>query len=171
MDALEAILSRRSIRRFTDQLITDEQIEKLMQAAMAAPSAHNEQPWHFIVIRDRQMLNEIPKFHPYAQMLTEAPVGICVCADLHLEKDKGVGYWIQDCAAATENILVAATGLGLGTCWLGVHPREERKEALARLLSLPDHVVPLCIIAVGHAAESKGPGARWKADRIHHDQW
>ena len=171
MDALEAILSRRSIRRYTNDPVSDEQIENLLQAAMAAPSAHNEQPWHFIVIKDRQILNQIPKFHPYAQMLKNAPVGICVCADLELEKDKGLGYWIQDCSAATENVLIAANTMGLGTCWLGVHPRDERKEAMVRLLCLPEHVVPLCIVAVGQPAESKKPGERRKADRIHYDRW
>lgn len=171
MDALEAILSRRSIRRYTNNPVPDEQIEKLLQAAMAAPSAHNEQPWHFIVIKARQILNQIPKIHPYAQMLIDAQVGICVCADLELEKDKDLGYWIQDCSAATENILVAANALGLGACWLGVHPRDERKKAMARLLCLPEHVVPLCIIAVGQPAESKRPAERWKVNRIHYDQW
>ena len=171
MEALEAILSRRSIRRYTSDTVSNDQMNTLLRAAMTAPSANNEQPWHFVVIRDRSTLNEITRFHPYSQMLKEAPAGICVCADLELEKNSGVGYWIQDCSAATENILLAANALGLGTCWLGVHPRKQREEALSKLLGLPDHIVPLCLIALGYPAESKGPATRYRVDRIHFERW
>ena len=129
MDALKAILSRRSIRRYTDQPVSAEQIERLLRAGMAAPSANNEQPWHFIIIKDRQILEEITRFHPYAQMLKEAPLGICVCADRELEKGERVGYWIQDCSAATENILVAANALGLGALICPVEVSIELVEA------------------------------------------
>ncbi|MBN1766034.1 MAG: nitroreductase family protein, partial [Sedimentisphaerales bacterium] len=134
MDALEAIFKRRSIRRFTDQPISDEIVEQLLRAAMAAPSAHNEQPWHFVTINDRTILEKITEVHPYAQMLKEAPLAICVCGDKSLENDPGVDYWVQDCSAATENILIAATALGLGSCWLGILLRPERMEALTQLL-------------------------------------
>jgi len=96
MDAVQAILSRRSIRKFTDQPIADDQIHTLLAAAMSAPSAHNEAPWYFLVIHERMILNEIPRVHPHAQMLKQAQAAILVCADLNLEKDKGSGYWIQD---------------------------------------------------------------------------
>ena len=171
METIEAILSRRSIRKFTDGPVSDALIEKLLQGGMCAPSAHNEQPWHFIVIKERAILDEISKIHPYAQMLKEAPVGICVCADMELEKDKGVGYWIQDCSAATENILIGARGLGLGACWLGIHPRTERKQAVKKLLRLPDHVEPFCVIALGQPAEEKPPANRFKSNRIHQNTW
>ena len=171
MEVMEAILARRSIRQYSDRALSAEVIDSVIQAAMAAPSAHNEQPWHFIVITDRQVLDAVPRMHPYAQMLNEAPMALCVCADLNLEAERGSGYWIQDCAAATENILLAATGLGLGTCWLGIHPREERKKALSQLLQLPAHVVPFCLIAVGYAAESKPPLTRCLTERVHRETW
>ena len=171
MDAMEAIFSRRSIRKYTEQPIGDEVIEQLIKAGMAAPSAHNEQPWHFIVIRDRSLLDEIPNIHPYAQMLKEAPAAVAVCADPALEKNKGLGYWILDCSAATENILLAAHALGLGACWLGFHPRPERKEALRKLLKLPEHIEPFCVIALGYPAEQKGAADRYKQGRIHNDGW
>ena len=171
MEAYEAILSRRSIRKYQDRPIEDEVIEKLIRAGMAAPSAHNEQPWHFVVIKDRTILDEIPKFHPYAKMLSEAPVALAICADHELEKDPTAGYWIQDCSAATQNILLAAHALGLGACWLGIQPREKRKIALAKLLRLPESVEAFCVIALGYPAEEKAPSDRSHWDRIHQDQW
>ncbi|KPK76131.1 MAG: NADH dehydrogenase [Phycisphaerae bacterium SM23_30] len=171
MEVIEAILTRRSIRRYTEEPIGEEEMEQLIKAGMAAPSAHNEQPWHFIVIRDRALLEEIPKIHPYAQMLREAAAALAVCGDLEREKNKGLGYWILDCSAAAENILLAAHALGLGACWLGFHPRPERKDALRKLLKLPANVEPLCVIALGHPAEGKGPADRFKADRIHYNVW
>jgi nitroreductase len=171
MEAYEAILSRRSIRKFQDKQIEDELIERLIRVGMAAPSAHNEQPWHFVVIREREIIDAIPKFHPYAKMLAEAPAAIAVCVDHNLEKDPTAGYWIQDCSAAAQNILLAAHALGLGACWLGIHPREKRKEALRKLLHLPEPVEAFCVIALGYPAEAKTPSERYNPDRIHNDQW
>jgi len=126
MDLIEGIFTRRSIRKYTNQTITDEQIELLIKAGMYAPSASNQQPWHFIVINKREILNKIRDVHPYAKMLSEAQLAILVCGDHDLELSKG--YWVVDCSAATQNILLAAHGMGLGAVWLGVHPREERKQ-------------------------------------------
>ena len=166
---MEAILSRRSIRKYTNEPLTEGDISKLLRAAMSAPSAGNQQPWHFIVITDRQVLNEIPKIHPYSHMLKEAPAAILVCGDLQLETHKG--YWVLDCAAATENILIAAQAMGLGTVWLGVYPREDRIAGLQQLLGLPDHVLPLSLVAVGHPAEQKPPANRFNPERIHYNRW
>ena len=109
MEAIEAILSRRSVRKYTGVHVTDEQVKTLLEAAMAAPSAHNKQPWHFIIVKDRETLLEIPKFHPYSKMLEQASLAIVVCGDLDLEE--GTGFWVQDCSAATENILIAAKAI------------------------------------------------------------
>ena len=171
MDALEAIFTRRSVRRYTAQDISTEQIETLIQVGLCAPSAHNEQPWHFIVIRDRTILDEIPNIHPYSQMLKQAPAAICVCADETLEKDSGSGYWVQDCAAATENILIAANALGLGACWLGVHPRLPRIEAIKTLLRLPDSITPFCLIALGYPDQAGQTAHRERPQRVHHNHW
>lgn len=166
---MEAILNRRSIRKYTSEPLSDADIRELLKAAMSAPSAGNEQPWHFIVITERKVLNEIPKIHPYSQMLKEAPAAILVCGDLQLERHKG--YWVQDCAAATENILIAAQDMGLGAVWLGVYPREDRVASLQKLLDLPEHVIPLSLVAIGHPAEQKPPANRFNTERIHFNRW
>jgi len=169
MDAMQAILSRRSIRKFKPQPVSDDLITQLLKAAMNAPSAGNQQPWHFIVIRDRAILDEVPKIHPYAQMLKEAPLAIAICGDM--EKQLHEGYWVQDCSAATENLLLAAHALGLGAVWLGVHPREERVVGLIKLLHIPEKIIPLCVIAIGYPAEEKPPAGRFLQERIHYDAW
>ena len=169
MDAMEAILSRRSIRRYTDEPVPDELVQQLLKAAMAAPSASNQQPWQFVVIDERRLFSEIMKFHPFSSMLAEAKVSILVCGDLHRESFKG--YWIQDCSAATENILIAARALGLGAVWLGIYPREERAQKVQALLKLPDHIVPLGLISMGFPAETKPPSNRFDASRIHRNGW
>jgi len=145
MDALNAILSRRSIRKYTAQPVSEEMVRELLEAAMAAPSAGNEQPWHFVVMDDREILDAIPRFHPYSRMLEEAPMAILVCGDLELQKYEG--YWVQDCSAATENLLIAAQAKGLGAVWLGVYPIEERVAGFRNLLGVPDHVIPFALIS------------------------
>ena len=167
---MEAILSRRSIRKYKmEEPVPDEIVKELLKAAMAAPSALNEQPWHFIVIRDRQILDEIPKIQPYSRMLKDAPVAVVVCGDLKLEKAKG--FWVLDCSAATQNILIAAQAKGLGTVWLGFYPREDRVKALQKLLNIPEHVIPFSVIPIGYPAEQKAPSNRYDESRIHYDRW
>jgi len=169
MEALEAILTRRSIRRYTEEPIPEEVVRQLLEAAMSAPSAGNQQPWQFVVINDRQILNEVPKFHPYASMLAQAKVAILVCGDLSREYFKG--YWIQDCSAATENILLAAHAKGLGAVWLGIYPREARVKALQKLLNLPEHIIPLSLVSLGYPAEKKPRADRFDSSRIHYNRW
>lgn len=169
MDGLQAVLSRRSIRRYEARPVDDELVRDLLRAAMSAPSAGNEQPWHFVVIRDRGLLDAIPEIHPYSLMLRESPAAVLVCGDTTLEKNKG--FWVQDCSAATENILVAATALGLGTVWLGVYPREDRVRGLRKLLGIPEHVIPFSIIPIGYPAERKPPADRYADSRVHYDRW
>ena len=169
MEAIEAILTRRSIRKYTPAPVSEEELHTVLDAAMNAPSSSNGQPWHFVVIDDRTVLDEIPKFHQYSSMLKEAPMAIVVCGDTKLERTKGV--WVQDCSAATENILLAARAQGLGSVWLGVFPIEERVAGLRRLLGLPDNVIPLSIIAIGHPGETKPPANRFNAERVHKNKW
>jgi len=169
MDAFQAILSRRSIRRYTSQPVPYELIDELMKAAMNAPSAGNEQPWHFVVINDHKIIDEIPKFHLDSSMLTEASVAILVCGDLKEEKHQG--FWIQDCSAATQNILIASHAKGLGAVWLGIYPREERINGVRKLLGIPEHVMPLSLIAIGYPAEQKPPANRYNISRIHKNHW
>lgn len=169
MDAMDAIFCRRSIRKYTSQPVPDTLVTQLLRAAMAAPSAGNQQPWQFVVITDRELLNKIPTVHAHAQMCKDAPLAILVCLDQCLEKIEGMG--VQDLSAATENLLVAACALGLGAVWLGVHPREERVRGLRALLGLPEHVVPFSLAAIGYAAEQKPPAERYDASRVHHNGW
>ncbi|MGI6604993.1 MAG: nitroreductase family protein [bacterium] len=169
MDAIDTILARRSIRKYTSQPVPDELVESLLKAAMSAPSAHNSQPWHFVVIKDRSILNEITTFHKYAQMLKEAPLAIAVCGEPGLEKAKG--RWPSDCAAATQNILLAGHAKGLGTCWIGIYPDEEREANLRKLLQMPDTIVPFSLVAVGYPGEQKPPANRYNPARIHYDRW
>lgn len=169
METLQAILTRRSIRKFINKEITEEHVIKLLEAAMYAPSARNTQPWHFIVISDRKLLDQIPHLHPYADMCYEAPLAIMVCGDLNLEKMEG--YIAINCAAATQNILLAAHDLGLGAVWLGVYPRKERMEALSKFFNIPQNIIPVSLIAIGYPAESKTKPERFKPERIHYNKW
>ncbi len=169
METMEAILTRRSIRKFKPDDIPEDIIKTLLEAAMTAPSAGNQQPWHFIVIRDRQILEGITQVHPYAQMLKEAPVAIAICGDM--EKQIHEGYWIQDCSAATENLLLAAHDKGLGAVWLGVYPREPRVIGVQQILKLPDFIMPLSLVALGYPAEEKPPAHRYLPERVHKDCW
>lgn len=166
---MEVILNRRSIRKYTGEPVGEEVIVELLKAAMAAPSANNQQPWEFVVIDDRDILEQASNIHPFAKMAAHAPVAILVCGDKKREKTEG--YWVQDCAAATENILIAAEGNVLGAVWCGIHPREEREEAFRKLLGLPEHIVPFALIPVGHPAEHKGPSNRYDPARIHRNGW
>ena len=169
MDALEALMTRRSVRAYTDELVSDDQILKILAAGMQAPSANNRQPWHFVVLRQRERLDALAGALPFGKMLGQAPLGIVVCADAALQPN--AGYWAQDCAAATQNILLACHALGLGAVWIGVYPREERVMALRELLSLPVTVTPLCTIAIGRPEGHSGSVDRFRPDRIHEEQW
>ncbi len=169
MDAMDAILGRRSIRRYTPKPVPDSLVTEVLQAAMAAPSAGNERPWHFIVIRDRATLDAIPKFHPYSAMLKYASVAIVVCGDLLQEKYKG--FWVQDCSAATENLLLAATAKGLGSVWTALHPMEDRVAGMRSLLGLPESIIPLSLVPLGFPEEQPGRPERFDPGRVHRERW
>ena len=169
MDALEAIFTRRSVRNYTADPVSPEDIEVLVKAGMQAPSARNEQPWHFVVIEEREKLNAITEFHPASKMLLEAPMAILVCSDRTLETKRA--SWLQDCSAATQNILLAAHALGLGAVWLGIFPDSERVFGMQDLLNLPKHVRPVSLVAVGHPSRVPDQVDRFQPDRVHHNQW
>ena len=166
-DVLKLIMSRRSIRKYTQDAVDDTKVETLLRAAMAAPSAGNEQPWEFVVIRDRASLKSVVQYHAHATPLVGAALGILVCGDM--ERVKYDEMWIQDCAAATQNILVAAAGMGLGTCWLGIYPRKERMAGMAQLCQLPGNIVPFSLLSVGVPAEQKGPADYYSPAHVHHE--
>ncbi len=169
MDALEAIFTRRSIRKYKDEEISEDQIKILLSAAMNAPTAVNQKPWVFIVIDDKELLNKIPAFHPNASMLKNADKAILICGDKKREKIEN--YWTLDCSAATENLLIAARALELGACWLGIYPRDERIKALKALLNLPDNIIPFSLISLGIPDEESKEIDRFDETRIHYNSW
>lgn len=169
MEFWEAILTRRSIRKFKSHPIPDELIEKILRAGMQAPSARNKQPWHFVLVKNREMLDKISEVHPYAYMLKEAPLGILICGDSEIETT--IEYIVQDCSAATQNMLLAAHDLGLGAVWLGIFPREQRVKAMRELLEIPEKIIPVSMIAVGYPDEKKSYEDRFKPERVHYEKW
>jgi len=169
MDTLEAIRTRRSIRKYLDRRVPEELVQTLLAAAMQAPSARNQQPWQFVVIDDVAMLARIPEFMPNAAMAAEAPLAILVCGDLSLEESEG--YWLVDCAAAVENVLLAAHALGLGAVWCGVYPREARMDGLRQLVGLPKNVIAHSLVVLGYAAEQVSAEDRYRPERVRRDRW
>jgi nitroreductase len=165
----DPVLSRRSIRKYTADPVDDETVERLLRAAMAAPSAGNQQPWQFVVLRDRGTLRAIADVHPYAKMLPDAQVAILVCGDPG--EAKWAVLWDQDCSAATENLLIEAELLGLGAVWLGVYPLKERVEALRALLGMPETAIPFAVVSIGWPQERKAPSDRFDAARVHVERW
>jgi Nitroreductase len=169
MDTITAILTRRSIRQFSSQTVSEEDIELLLHCAMQAPSAGNAQLWQFIILTDRSLLNKIQEFHPFAEALETSPLAILVCGDERYEKRPG--RWPMDCSAATQNILLAAHSRGLGAVWISIHPDLERIEEIRRLLFLPDEIHPVSLVALGYPSEEPEPSDNYKPDRIHHNHW
>lgn len=169
MNVLEAILSRRSVRKYNDKPLLFEELEDLVRYAMYAPSAVNKQPWHFIIIDDRKVLEEIMNFHPHANMLAGAAAAVLICGDDELAHTPA--YWPVDCSAATENLLLAVHGKGLGAVWLGIYPREERIGAMKTLMNLPEHIHPFSLISVGHTDETPRVANRFRPERIHRNKW
>jgi nitroreductase len=170
---INSIMERRSVRQYRDTPVDKETIEVLLRAGVAAPSASNRQPWEIIVVTGQEMRERLAQAHPYAKMLLQAPVCIVVCGSRErFYSDPAVhDFWVQDCSAVTENILVAARSLGLGTCWCGVYPRRERVEAVTKVLGLPEGIVPLNLIAVGYPDGEPPVKDKWHPDRVHWEGW
>jgi nitroreductase len=163
---LKSIFCRRSIRKYTAQPINKADTTSLLEAGMAAPSASNRKPWHFVTVTDRQTLQALADGHPYGKMLAQAPLAIVVCGDPSISD-----WWVQDCAAATENILIAAVGLGLGAVWLGCHGRCKREEAIRQVLDIPEGIAVLSMLSIGHPDETKEARTQYDAARVHQNRW
>ncbi len=165
MTDLNFIFSRRSIRRFTPEVVRDEQIQLLLEAAMAALSALNLKPWHFVVVNDPEKLSKLRSALPFGKI--DAPLAISVCGNLALLKRAVIErYWVQDCSAATENLLLAANALGLGAVWCGVHPIKMIESAVRSALNLPSQVIPLNVIFIGHPAEEKPARTQFEKEKV-----
>ena len=170
--AIENIMTRCSVRQYTNQPVAKETVDTLLKAAMAAPTASNKQPWAFIVVDEQALKDSITAVLKYGHPIAKAPVAIVVCGDLQKSsEDINGGYWIQDCSAATENILLAAHAVGLGAVWCGVYPREERVANIRRILNLPDNLVPLNVIAIGYPSGKNSVKNKFKPENIHYNKF
>ncbi len=169
MDVINAIHTRRSVRRFTDNTVSEAQVERLLRAAMAAPSAMNEQPWRFVVVRDAEMRAKLSEISPYAGPIGRASVAIAVLA--HPTSAKAPNRWAMDCSAATQNMLLAAHASGLGTCWIGVFPEVEREAAVAKLLGVTDDMRVLCLVAIGVPEGAGADVDRYNPEFVHKESW
>ncbi|MDH3347119.1 MAG: nitroreductase family protein [Desulfobulbaceae bacterium] len=170
-NTLNYIFSRRSVRKYQDKEVSEEMLHDLLEAAMAAPSAVAKDPWRFIVIRKRENIDKLAAVLPHGKMLLQATAALVVCGDINNAHDQQESYMLQDLSAAVENILLAANTLGLGTCWLGVHPRQERMNDIRELFSLPNNIIPMCGIAVGWPTDRPEPRTRFNGEYVHKETW
>ncbi|MBQ1925424.1 MAG: nitroreductase family protein [Proteobacteria bacterium] len=172
MEKIKSILDRRSVRSFTGEAVSREDVETILRAGMAAPSAMNSQPWCFIAIDDRALMDSLADSLPYAKMLKSAGAAIVVCGDMSralpgVMKD----FWLQDCAAATENILLAVEALGLGAVWTGVVPNPAPMKVVTDMFGLDASIVPFCVIPIGHPAGNTPAKDKFDAAKIHWNKW
>jgi nitroreductase len=168
---LGIIFGRRSIRRYQTRTVEPEKVDAVLRAGMAAPSAVAKDPWRFVVVQDRAVLKRLSQGLKNGSFLADAPLGIIVCGELAAAHDQQESYLLQDCSAAIENILLAAHALGLGACWLGVHPRAARIAYLREVLGIPEAITPISGIAIGYPAETKEARTRYDPGRVHYDKW
>ncbi|MBM3322855.1 nitroreductase family protein [candidate division WOR-3 bacterium] len=164
---LMTIFRRRSVRSFISAPVGRDDVAALFQAAMSAPSASNARPGHFVAVTEPERLKRLAEIHPYGKMLGHAGLAIAICGDKQVSPD----FWVQDCSASTENILIAAPLLGLGAVWLGVHPRAQREADIKQFLGIPERMGLLCLIAVGRPAHEPSARTQYDPERIHRERW
>ncbi len=169
MESLEAIKTRRSIRKYQDKKISGEMIKEIINCAMYSPSAFDYQPWHFIVADKKEIFEDILKAASHAEMIKEASHAVILCGDRELEEN--IGLLIQDISAATENLLLAAHSFGLGAVWVGIYPFEEIGAGIKELFKLPENIIPVSMAVIGYPAESHEQPVRYKAERVHFNRW
>ncbi len=170
MDTLTSIFKRRSIRKFTAQPVEKEKLDTILRAAMSAPTARNVQDWEFLVVTSDEGRKKIEAAHPTGAIAANAPLSIVVCSNLEREK-AAQGYFSQDCAAAIQNMLLAAHALGLGSVWMGVYPRQDRVDNIKAAFALPPHIQPVAVVVFGYAAEEKTDQNRYDDKKVHFEQW
>ena len=170
---LENIMTRTSIRAYEkDKPVEQEKVEKMLRAGMAAPTAVNKQPWHFVVLNERSTIDSFAVVNPNKEKMLQSPLIIVVCGDMTkaMEGDAHQ-FWIQDTSAATENILLAAHAMGLGAVWTALYPNQERVKEAARVLDLPDQIVPLCAVVIGYPAEKPEPKDKWQESNVSYNKF
>ncbi len=167
MEFFDVLNTRRSIRSFLPDPITEEEIATLIKAGSMAPSAMNKQPWHFVVVTDRKLLDQLADRHPYAKFCHEAPLAIVVTGEPSVTGQ----FWVQDCAAATQNILLAARAMNIASVWCGLYPVQERVDLAVDVLGIPEGFVPFSLIALGRTSKSFFEAKRDNPAKIHHNGW
>jgi nitroreductase len=163
---LQIVFARRSIRKYTEQPVSEADITSLLEAGMAAPSAMNKRPWHLVAVTDRQVIQALAQAPPYTRTLPGAALVMIVCGD-----PSASDWWLQDCTLATENILIAAAALGLGAVFLGCHGKAEREEPIRRVLGIPEEIGMASVLCIGHPAEEKEPRTQYDPAQVHHNKW
>ncbi|MCL2549546.1 MAG: nitroreductase family protein [Methanimicrococcus sp.] len=169
MDAMEAIYTRRSVRKYQNKPVPMELIEEAVKAAMFAPSARNQQPWDFIIIDKKELMDEVPEFSPHAGMSKGAPAGVLIC--FNKEYESAEGFFPQDLGAATQNLLLALHAGGLGAVWTGVYPREERMAGFVKMFNLPANVIPYAFVVIGYPEKAPEKADRFKKERVRYNKW
>lgn len=170
-DALTVLMGRKSVRKFTAEAVSKQELETILKAAMAAPSARNQQPWAFVAVTDRKTMDRLADGLPYAKMLYQAQAAIVVCGVIEKAHDQMLEYAVLDASAATENILLAIEALGLGGVWTALYPRPERMDHARKVLAIPENILPLCAIPIGHPAGKEKAMDKFKEDNIHWEKW
>ncbi len=169
MNVLDAIFTRRSIRKFTGEPIKEEDLRLILKAGFQAPSAHNLEPREYVVVRDKDVLDKIADFHKYAKMLPNAGCGIVVCGDKSKQDD--MGFLVEDCSASIQNMLLAAHGLGLGAVWCGLYAKEDLVDNMSKTLNLPEHIIPIGLVVVGVKDQEREAIDRYNEEKVHYDRW
>ncbi len=167
---IDDIMSRTSIRAFQDQEVDEETVEILLKAAMAAPTARNDQPWRFVVVTDKEVLASISEAFGTLRAVADAPMAVVVCGDVGVGGERS-DWWVQDASAATQNLLLAAHSLDLGAVWCGIYPRADRVDFIREKLQLPGNIIPLNVVPIGYPAENPGPKDKWHPEYIHYNVW
>jgi nitroreductase len=163
---LDFIKKRRSIRQYTAESVSDADIRTILEAAMAAPSANNSQPWEFIVVREKDLRQRLAETHRWSYMCADAPLVFVVCG-----RPGHSDHWVEDTSAATQNLLLGVAGLDLGAVWIGIYPRLEREEHVKKTLGIPGELRVLCLVAAGHPAETKSPRTQYDESKVHYDEY
>jgi nitroreductase len=168
---LSLIHNRKSVRHFQSGDVKKEDLQEMIKAGMAAPTARDLRPWQFLVITEKEILQKLADELPYAKMLHDVPAAIVVMGDATVKSPSGQSYWLQDTCAATENILLAAEALGLGAVWTALYPYEDRMDPVVEACKIPEHLVPLNIIPVGIPEGTDKPKDKWEPEKIHWNAW
>ena len=171
-ETIKTIHQRKSVRHFTDKEVTKEQLEAIVRAGMAAPTAINAQPWQFLVVTDKELKAKYAEGNRQAEMINKCQALVIICGDMNIGNERSQAFWVQDVSAATENLLLAVESLGLGAVWTGVYPIEERVKEVKEKFALPEKVIPLCVVLVGHPeGDLDQPKDKWKPERLHWNKY